>query len=942
MSRMAPRLALCLSLAAVLPSVARADYCPPDSPLSGDMRDIMLIYISDGAWAVENFRPYVAYLDKQAGGQPRDWFYDSFLFLMFGGAPSGGAYYNGTATKADWDHYLGLLFSPDRCLVALDACIEEMGARLGDPDRVCPVIIMIPYLSKGLDRFGDVDGDGRDEDPADDADRVKAFHWVADAILDRWRAQTYAHLKLWGFYWMHEGASPADRATIRAVADHVHARGFGFHWIPWFRAPGYDVWRDLGFDFVVMQPNFAFIKAPGGAVVPDEGRLTDNAESCRALGLGVEMELDSQVATDPGQRLNLQLYLNHGVDDLDGYMTSAVRAYYQGYDFIAQLYRSDLPACNRLYDDLYRFHKSTYQRRAVSLCEGAPATLNGRPEPRLTDGLWLTRGDRPDRVPLADSPAVVELDLGAAQILGDVRVHVAARDDGGAVPPSLLRVLTSLDGREFRPAAEAPAPILQPAGDWKAGFALLTFEPRFARFLRVEVPAPAGRVAVDEVVAFPAPHLLGSVAYRIEGSVAPDLAPGAPGVLSDGRLSTSASRDGAVGFTDGRGSVALDLDDDWYLSAALAHARWAGEAPASCRVRLAGGAAPTSTDWVTARGVGEGWIEIPLPLTPVRSLAFDLRGGPDVLWDELQVRRGANRAAGKPYRIEPPFEARYPDTAGTELTDGVLSETGFGDGGTVGWYGGEVAVTLDLGADARFDALRLHVEGGGYAAVDYPSVVEAWASDDGQAWRLLTGEWAPRQVVYSQAMGDGLNELAWLRLSFAATVARYVRVRCDTAGWLMLSEVQVLAGEDNLAAGRPYYLSPAPTSSAKYADDAAKLTDGEYSRSGDGWGKAVGWSTVDPEVVVDLLQPADVSIVRAHVLGGGQGAVFFPRTVSVATSLDGLAWSEDTSTDVFPTESGNESLAAFMSAQLDVRQARYVRVRLTRKGWAMLDEIEVY
>lgn len=80
-------------LVCVLATASRcqSDYCAPDSPRSGGMRDIMLAYIAPDRWASEDFLPYVAYRDKGAGGEPRDWFYDSFLFLMYAGAPSGGA-----------------------------------------------------------------------------------------------------------------------------------------------------------------------------------------------------------------------------------------------------------------------------------------------------------------------------------------------------------------------------------------------------------------------------------------------------------------------------------------------------------------------------------------------------------------------------------------------------------------------------------------------------------------------------------------------------------------------------------------------------------------------------------------------------------------------------------------------------------------------------------
>ena len=85
-------------------AVAYADYALAERDADG-MRDVMLCYASPEAWSVEHFRPYVAYLDPQSG-LPRDEFFDAWLMLQYGGAPSGAAYIDGPTTKADWDAFL--------------------------------------------------------------------------------------------------------------------------------------------------------------------------------------------------------------------------------------------------------------------------------------------------------------------------------------------------------------------------------------------------------------------------------------------------------------------------------------------------------------------------------------------------------------------------------------------------------------------------------------------------------------------------------------------------------------------------------------------------------------------------------------------------------------------------------------------------------------------
>ncbi len=127
---------------------AAGAYFPPADPRAGGIRDLMLIYLSKDSWSPDDFLPYVAYLGKESPPKPRDWFYDSFLFLAYGGAPSGTTYIDGPSNKADWEYYLDqLLFREGRSLTALEACIAHVEQTLGPRPKV-PVILMIPYPSR--------------------------------------------------------------------------------------------------------------------------------------------------------------------------------------------------------------------------------------------------------------------------------------------------------------------------------------------------------------------------------------------------------------------------------------------------------------------------------------------------------------------------------------------------------------------------------------------------------------------------------------------------------------------------------------------------------------------------------------------------------------------------------------------------------------------------
>ncbi len=922
----------CLATAAS----AAPGFCPPASPQSGGMRDIMLIYEGGKAWKPEEFRPYVAYIDER--GEPKDWFYDAFLFLMFGGAPSGATYIDGATTRADWEHFLNVTFARDRCLDALDQEIEAVGRRLGQGGRVCPVILMIPYPSSRAKAFGDVDGDGVSEDLSLREDRVKAVRWFLDEALARWKALAPRHLKLWGFYWMNEGISRSDEAIVKATADLVHARGYGLHWIPWFRAPGLEKWRELGIDFAIVQPNYAFTQPGRGFVLADENRLTLNANDARRLGLGVEMETPFALPGDPGARWLFQQYLNHGVDALDGYQHGAVRAYYQGGDVIARLAASTHPGERQLYDDLYRFHKGTYTRRPTSLAEGAHCLLQvagGTPvlEPRLVDGTWHTQAGREDAlIPMKGGSATIMIELPAPTLVDDVRLHVAAKERAGL--PSAVRVYTADAGSDaFVLRAETKAVSAERCGAWLAGFALLHFSPAPAQRVRIEVAGGTDSLFLGEVVVPPAAHPLWGAIARAEGETA---AEGSPAWLTEGR------RD-AVPLRWSKGPARLLFECSEMIGAQVrVRVRKAPGHPApSLRVRVAPEGAWEQGE-VVWQDPGRALLSARLPLAPVRQLALEMDGAGEIALEDVQVLPMRSWAQDCPYTLTPSFEAKYPDSGG-ELTDGKVCEQGFGDGRTVGWLSTNPSVVLDLGALREVDGVGAHVEGGGYAFVLFPSRLAVQLSSDGATWRSVAATESLAEKTAERVVGDEIDALGWMRAAFPRQQARFVRFDFTARGWVMLSELAVFSGGVNIAAGCTYHLSPSPTSEAKYADGAAYLTDGIYAPAGGGWRGRVGWCEGEPQITLDLLKPRPVALVRAHLSGGGRAGVHFPEEMRVELSADGTTWPAPLVTTEHPEETEQRAAVAFMTVRVaPAVNARYVRLSFKRRGWLMVDEIDCY
>ncbi|MGB9806660.1 MAG: DUF4855 domain-containing protein, partial [Thermoproteota archaeon] len=115
--------------------------------------------------------------------------------------------------------------------------------------------------------------------------KVKSY---VDEVVAKFYSLNFKNLRLEGFYWMSETAPERDRELIRESCKYVHEKGFKMYWIPYFTAQGYENWKELGFDYVMLQPNFAFYDLT-------VQRFKEVDERIRKYNLTVEMELPDYI-----------------------------------------------------------------------------------------------------------------------------------------------------------------------------------------------------------------------------------------------------------------------------------------------------------------------------------------------------------------------------------------------------------------------------------------------------------------------------------------------------------------------------------------------------------------------------------------------------------------------------------------------------------------------
>lgn len=313
----------------------------------------------NGLITEDEYLPYVAYLDSD--GNIKDTFFDSFLYLPY----TAFNYNDYGRSAAGWRTYLENIYTPDRNMDALDSCVAKTAGALSLTGYKAKVFTPIFYTFKTLDSgavnpFGDIDGDGKDEDFTRISDRKKAIKWIMDEEVKRFGEGNYSNLEFCGFYWFEESitySDPDETELIRFASDYAHKLGMKLFWIPYQQASGYSDWKELGFDLACMQPNYMFNNNYTGDI------LYSNAATTKLYGMCVEMEIN-----DPTNRQDASRYTEYIIAGAQtGYM-KAVKMYYQSGvpgAFYSACMSKDA-SVRKIYDDTYLYAKEKYVVEDVS------------------------------------------------------------------------------------------------------------------------------------------------------------------------------------------------------------------------------------------------------------------------------------------------------------------------------------------------------------------------------------------------------------------------------------------------------------------------------------------------------------------------------------------------------------------------------------------------
>jgi len=315
---------------------------------------------------------------------------------------------------------------------------------------------------------------------------------------------------------------------------------------------------------------------------------------------------------------------------------------------------------------------------------------------------------------------------------------------------------------------------------------------------------------------------------------------------------------------------------------------------------------------------------------------------------------------GKPYFGTFPVIDSYPDVEGKTLTDGewrfaydesvVAVEKADRNGADI---------IVDLGEyreDLTYFAVKFMLSPAAAVVAPYSFLVSVSEDDElyemvGMGTEVLEG-WENEKILTMFFATEKPVEGQFVKFS----------IRRQQSAWVLLSEVQVGAGElpeevaslipeqrnvdfdalENLAAGIPYFMTP--DSSTAYPDEGVKVTDGNYAYS---WADMTGFSEPEenPTIILDLGEIKSIEKVAGHFMCSNASAVPLPYGMIVSVSEDDEIYKEvGIASDYVPyaeNEKINEVEWKNKGAEI---KAQFVKVEILPKGnaWTMLAEVEVF
>lgn len=265
-------------------------------------------------WNASRFAPHVSYKD----GDGEHWLFDAFLAIS--GTDASGNNYginnNGrkSADKASWEAFASYWLDAGGAFDELDKAVAAVVSRIGRPPCKRYVVMMMPdpvmleyFSDKQSSRtyWGWLDGEQLDFNSIDD--QVRACIWYIDLVREKFNALNPSYLQLAGVYILSEELVAKtdgynyeykrwDR-ILPKVGEYLNSCNESLFWIPYRKADGIDVWKQLGINTAFLQPNYYWDYS-------NSAPIKDALAMVKDYDMGMELEFEysmvEEVMSTPG------------------------------------------------------------------------------------------------------------------------------------------------------------------------------------------------------------------------------------------------------------------------------------------------------------------------------------------------------------------------------------------------------------------------------------------------------------------------------------------------------------------------------------------------------------------------------------------------------------------------------------------------------------------
>ena len=310
----------------------------------------------DGRITASTLLPSVAYLENDIA---RDVMFNGFIFMGSNtffydyGDDDGG---KRPMTKKDWLNYIYTYeFREGYSVDALENAVGQVKNALEMPDYKAGVFLCLSAPVKSITNWGELNGKNLNFSVSNE-DRIAALKWFVDEQIKAFNEKNYENIELCGFYYYHESLGDDDLNFLPAITDYVRSLKYITIWSPYYKASGYDRWKDYGFDRVAMQANYF----AGRTDLPNYGgkeRVASNAAITASRGMGYEMET---CGINPENITGIKEYYRVGVST--GFMNRWHTWWFAGdLKGVKNLYKSNDPYVQSAYKEMYLFLNNKLQ-----------------------------------------------------------------------------------------------------------------------------------------------------------------------------------------------------------------------------------------------------------------------------------------------------------------------------------------------------------------------------------------------------------------------------------------------------------------------------------------------------------------------------------------------------------------------------------------------------